>query len=143
MNKVKKMSMQETTGKKRYFLAAEDILHYLIQEDGKFDTPIICKQGHIELYTTDLALHEAFGSIKPYDQLKPAKVAKFFENVDVQSYRQTENKEKPVLTHARVDEIRSSALKTNYENYEKNKDSKENKNIRETPENQENKENKN
>jgi len=129
------MNMQETTGKKKYFLTAEDILHYLIQDDEKFDTPIICKQEHIELYTTDLALHEAFGSIKPYDQLKPIKVAKFFENVDVQSYKQAENKEKPVLTHARVDEIRSSALKTNYE---KNKDSKENKNIRENPENKEN-----
>lgn len=132
--------MQETTGKKKYFLTAEDILHYLIQDDEKFDTPIICKQEHIELYTTDLALHEAFGSIKPYDQLKPTKVAKFFENVDVQSYRQAENKEKPVLTHARMDEIRTAALKADYE---KNKDSKENKNIRENPENKENKKNKN
>ena len=99
------------SGRKKYFLSSGIILRYLIGNDDKIETMIICKDSDTDLITTNLALHEAFGSINQNDELKPGKTAKLFENVDVLSYRQMKGQNKPVLTHERMDELRELALK--------------------------------
>ncbi len=104
-------SRKPNDSKKRYFVSPESILRYLITTDEDLETQIICKEHEVELFTTDLALHEAFGSIQPSDKLKTSKIAKLFENVDVHSFRKFKGEEKPVLTHKRVDELRALALK--------------------------------
>ncbi|MBM3230021.1 hypothetical protein FJZ26_06320 [Candidatus Parvarchaeota archaeon] len=98
----------------RKFVPAESILKFIIGGDEKLDTMIVCKTTNVALYTTDFALHEAFGSLKDYDEISAAKIrklAKFFENVAVHSFEFMEKKPKPVLTHERVEELRLLALR--------------------------------
>ena len=97
--------------KHRHLLKAEDILRYLIANDEKVDTHIMCKPNNIDLITTDYSLYEAMGSIKPYDEFKLNKLTKLLEVVDITTYRHANRKEKPILKDERVEELRKLALK--------------------------------
>ena len=97
--------------KQRVYVEPHLILRYLISDDEKLDTMIVCKPKDLGLYTTDLALHEALCSIKPFDNFKLNKLVKFVETVDVLSYNKETGKEKPIVTHERVESLRAGALK--------------------------------
>ena len=92
-----------------YFLNADVILKFLIQEDKNLDTIIIYNPTK-KLVTTDYAIYEALASIQTCDNFDINKLKKFFEVVEVDSYSRNFNKEKPLLTNERVDNIRKSAL---------------------------------
>tara|TARA_Y100000310_G_scaffold326243_1_gene390875 strand:+ start:1913 stop:2233 length:321 start_codon:yes stop_codon:yes gene_type:complete len=89
----------------------EMILKYLIKDDDELNTKIMCKEHGINLVAVDKDVYEALGSIKKYDLFKLNKLTKFFEIVDVISFKERTGKEKSVLTFEKVDEIRKLALK--------------------------------
>ena len=96
-------------GENAYFLNADVILKFLIEEDDKLDTLLIYNPNK-QLVTSDYAVYEALASSKPYDNMNINKLKKFFEVVDVISYRTANNKDKPQLTEERVEQIRKAAL---------------------------------
>lgn len=108
--KINASQSQNTSQKQRYLVTAETILKYLISDDEKLDTLIMCKPETIELITTDFNLYEALGSVKPYDSARWNKLTKFLEVVDVVSHKETAKKEKVILKEERVEEIRKNAL---------------------------------
>ena len=91
-------------------LKASAILKYFLGTDDKIDTLIKCKPSNVELTCYDQSLYEALGSIKEYDGFDFRKLVKFIESVDIVSYKQKFGN-RPVLTEARVDELRQEALK--------------------------------
>jgi hypothetical protein len=101
---------------KRMIIKPEAILRYLITEDDKMDTLIMCKGEQLNLITTDYSLYEAMGSVMQYDNFKLNKLVKFFQVVDIQSC----GRKKEILKEERVEELRKLALKENYESKEKN-----------------------
>lgn len=103
----------KNNSKQEFYLSPEIILKYLITDDDKIDTLVMCKSSEIDLVTTDYSLYEAIGSIKPYDQTKLNKLVKLLEVVEVVSYKNRMNKEKPILKEDRVEELRKLALKEN------------------------------
>lgn len=102
----------EQRKRQRQYLSAETILKYLITNDDKIETLIICKPNDIELLTSDQSLYEALGCINPHDDFKLAKLTKLFEVVDVISYKDAFKKEREILKDARVEELRNKALKS-------------------------------
>jgi len=86
-------------------LSPELILKYLIGNDDKIDTIIMCKSSQMNLAITDSALYEALGSIRQYDDFKLNKLVKLLEVVKVQSVGG-----KSILKEDRVEEIRKKAL---------------------------------
>jgi len=90
--------------KKRLNLKAEHILMFFIGTDEKLDDLIIFHPDIYDLTTTDLALYQALGSIKEYDNFQRAKLVKFLEAVSVTTLPKT------VLTHDRVEFLRKLAL---------------------------------
>ncbi|MBW3011875.1 hypothetical protein KY311_01700 [Candidatus Woesearchaeota archaeon] len=97
---------EETGERKEYILLPSAILKYLIGADDEIDTLIMCKSSELKIKTTDKAIYEALGSIKPYDDFKLNKLVKLFEVAEVAAA-----KEKPILTDGRVEELRTQALK--------------------------------
>jgi hypothetical protein len=91
---------------KEFLLLPSAVLKYLIGADDEIDTLIMCKSSELKIKTTDKAIYEALGSIKPYDEFKLNKLVKLFEVAEVSAA-----KEKPILTDERVEELRSQALK--------------------------------
>ena len=104
------MNMDVENEENRYFLNADVILKFLIEEDKQLDTLIIYNPTK-QLITTDFAIYEALASIKPYDNFNLNKLKKFFEVVNIVSYKEQFNKEKPLLNEERVEQIRKAALK--------------------------------
>jgi len=100
----------EAKQKQRIELDSATILRYLIGNDEEIDTLIMCKSSEIELVTTDFNVYEALASIKQYDEFKLNKLAKFFEAVEIKSYKELKG-EKPILKDERVEELRRNALK--------------------------------
>ena len=98
-NEARNKGMQEMK------LNSELILKYLIGNDDKSDTLIMCKSSEISLVTTDQALYEALGSIKQYDDFKLNKLVKLLEVVKVQSIGG-----KSILKEEKVEELRKKAL---------------------------------
>lgn len=96
--------------KQKMYLKPEALLKFFLEADDKIDTLIKCKGSEIELVTYDHDLYEALGSLKDYDSLDVRKLIKFFEVVDIISYRKSSGKEKPILTHERVEQLRRLAL---------------------------------
>lgn len=94
--------------KQQKFVNSELILRYLLADDDKLDTLIMCKSAEIQLITTDFNLHEAIGSIKAEDNFRLNKLTKFFETVKVISYENVNQKPKPILTDGRVKELRNA-----------------------------------
>ena len=111
---------QVSSQKKQVMLNAAAILKYLVGNDEKIETMIMCKDPHLSLATTDNEIYNALGSLKPYDSFKINRLTKFFENVDVRSFRQNTGSEKPVLTFERADELRKSALNKKQEKQNNN-----------------------
>ena len=103
------MNTKIGVGENAYFINADVILRFLIEEDTEIDTMIIYKPSK-RLVTSDYAIYEALASIKPYDNVNLNKLKKIFEVVDVVSYREEFNKDKPLLKEQRVEQIRKSAL---------------------------------
>ena len=97
--------------KKQITLNSSVILSYLVGNDEKIDTMIICKNNDVELITTDKEVYEALGSIKKYDSFKLNKLTKFFENVEIESFKSITGKSKPVLTFQKLEELRKNAIK--------------------------------
>ena len=95
--------------KQNVYLKPEDILSFFMGTDDHVDTLVKCKATEIDLMTTDQDLYEALGSLKNPDNFELNKLVKFFESVDVISYKRTTRKEKPILTHDRVDQLRRAA----------------------------------
>ena len=91
-------------------VTVEQILKYLITDTEVIDTKIMCKGPGINLVALDKDVYEALGSVKKYDKFNLNKLTKFFENVDVISFKERTGKGKNVLTFERVDEIRKLAL---------------------------------
>ena len=98
---------------KEYALLPSAILRYLIGKDDEIDTLVMCKSSEVKLVTSDKAIYEALGSMKPSDDFKLPKLVKLFEVTKIQSA-----KEKSILTDKRVETIRTSALKTKEEKEE-------------------------
>lgn len=96
--------------KPAYFLAADAILKYLISNSERIETMILCKSPDTDLTTTDYEIYQALGSLKKYDGLMQAKLVKLFENVDVSSHRSVSGRDKEILTHGRVEELRKIAM---------------------------------
>ncbi|MFC1768231.1 hypothetical protein ACFLZX_00575 [Nanoarchaeota archaeon] len=92
--------------KKKLFVSPETILKFLISDDDKTDTLIICNSSEVDLVTDSYTLYEAIGCIKQYDKFKVNKLTKLLEVVELLPKKKGEH----VLTHERVDEIRSKAL---------------------------------
>lgn len=97
--------------KQKKYLTSEAILRYLIGEDDKIDTLIMCESSEVEILTSDFEIYEALGSIKPYDSFKLNKLTKLFETVKIISYEDNTRKPKNILTDKRVEELRERALK--------------------------------
>ena len=91
-------------------LDSDVILKYLMGNDEKIETMIMCKNPNVDLTATDREVYDALGSLRPYDNFKINRLTKFFENVDVHSFRQNTGSEKPVLTFEKADALRQSAL---------------------------------
>jgi|SRR3989344_4883729 len=89
------------------------ILKFFLGTDEDTDTLIMCRNSEIDLVTYDYELYEALGSIKEYDNFQLNRLIKFLESVDIVSYRKNAGKEKPILTHEKVEDIRKEALKKN------------------------------
>ena len=100
-----------TSARCQHFLTAETLLKYLLGTSERIDTMITCKKPSAVLMTTDNELYQAFGSLKNYDSVNRAKIAKLFEAVDVFSYKAHKKAEKKILTHQRVEELRTNTLK--------------------------------
>ena len=100
----------EAKQKQRIELDSATILRYLIGNDEEIDTLIMCKGSEFELVTNDFNVYEALASIKQYDGFKLNKLAKFFEAVEIKSYKELKG-EKPILKDERVEELRRNALK--------------------------------
>lgn len=111
--KIEGENMQSKT--KKMMIKPEAILRYLISDDDRMDTLIMCQGEQLSLITTDYYVYEAMGSVKPYDEFKLNKLVKFFQVVEIQSC----GRKKDILKEERVDELRKLALK------EKNQDTKE------------------
>lgn len=103
--------------RKKMMIKPEAILRYLISEDDKMDTLIMCQGEQLNLMTTDYYLYEAMGCIKDDDKFKLNKLVKFFQVVEVQSH----GRKKAILKDERVEELRKLALKEK----EKNLDEKD------------------
>lgn len=95
----------------RHILRAVDILSYLIGNNEKIETLVICKPNNLELITTDQDLYEALGCIKPYDEFKLNKLTKLLEVTDVISQKYANRKQKTILKDERVEELRKLVLR--------------------------------
>jgi len=103
--------MEKNSMKQKMLIKSEAILRFLITDDEKLDTLIMCKSSEIELVTSDLAMHEAISSIRKDDSFRLNKLGKFFEVVKVVSHEDVTRNKKPALTEKRMEEIRKIALK--------------------------------
>ncbi len=98
------------SGTKSSMLSAEAILSYFLGTNEEIDTLIKCKPSSIALVCLDQSLYEALGSLKDYDEFNFRKLVKFIESVDIISFKENFRKPRPLLTEARVEELRNKAL---------------------------------
>lgn len=102
-----RVKTEERKIQKKLMIKPEAILRYLISDDDKMDTLIMCQGEQLNLVTTDYYLYEAMGCVKEYDNFKLNKLVKFFQVVEIQSY----GRKKEILKDERVEELRKLALK--------------------------------
>ncbi|MCF7862132.1 hypothetical protein K9M79_07890 [Candidatus Woesearchaeota archaeon] len=86
---------------KQMFISAKDILSYLSGED-EMDTLITCNPLKDTLITRDYDIYEALTCLEKIDVNR---LKKFFENVDVVSYKNVTGKNKQPITHERVEQL--------------------------------------
>ncbi|HLC19616.1 MAG TPA: hypothetical protein VJK72_01770 [Candidatus Nanoarchaeia archaeon] len=91
-------------------LTSDMILKYLLGTDEKIETAILCKPENTEIVSTDLALYEAIGSMKQYDNVQLNKLTKLLESAHIFSHKQQTGSEKPILKEERVEQLRKIAL---------------------------------
>lgn len=89
-----------------YMFKASAILRYLIGDDDRLETLIICNPDGQRFVTTDQEVYHALGSVKEYDSFKLNKLAKFFEVVTIRTVARKE-----LLTDDIVENLRAEALK--------------------------------
>lgn len=94
--------------KQKYFLKSEALLKFFLGTDEKIDTLITCGTDD-DIMTTDYELYEALGCLKDSEFMRN-KLVKLFERIDILSQRQETGQEKRILTHERVEELRSKVL---------------------------------
>ncbi|MBI4440490.1 hypothetical protein HY638_05950 [Candidatus Woesearchaeota archaeon] len=92
--------------RKKLFVSPQTILKFLISDDDKTDTLIMCKSAEVDLVTDGYSIYEALGSIKQYDKFQLNKLTKLLEVVEILPRK----REQQVLTHERVEELRREAL---------------------------------
>ena len=105
------MEINNTNGMQKLYLKAGAILKYFLGTSDKIDTLVMCRNNEVELVTTDQDLYEALGSINDYDKFNQRKLVKFLEVVEIGSLKRVKGKERTILTHAKVEELRKLALK--------------------------------
>jgi len=88
------------------FIDSGKILRYLIGDDEKLDTLIICNPDRLRFVTTDQELYHAIGSIKEYDPFNLKKLSKLFEHVSIRTVAR-----KQLLTEEIVEQLREEALR--------------------------------
>ncbi|MBI4739826.1 hypothetical protein HY772_09925 [Candidatus Woesearchaeota archaeon] len=98
-------SQERAPRRRNAFLNGATILRYLITDDEKLETAIICKQPDVEFTTTDQELYDALASVKPYDSFKLPKLVKLFEVSRVAGVMH-----KRVLTEEKLEALRKEAL---------------------------------
>ena len=81
------------------------ILKFLLGADKEIEAGILCPDSHVQFVTSDAALYQAIGALKPYDQVPPTRIAKLLEITIIIP------QPKWPLTHERVDELRAMALR--------------------------------
>ena len=107
------------------YLTAGSIYRFLLAQDDKLDTLILCSSGQIDLLTTDQSLYEALGSFEDRSSIDMNRLVKLLEVTDILSYRRSMAMERPILTENRVDDIRRDLGKDTKEMPEKsNQESK-------------------
>ena len=99
---------EKRTAVNEYFIDAGHVLRYLIGDDEKLDTLIICNPHKQRFVTTDQELYHALGSIKEYDDFRLNKLVKFIEMVFVRTVAK-----KQILTEKIVEQLREDALRKN------------------------------
>ena len=97
--------------KQKLYLKAGAILKYFLGTSNKIENLILCKNNEVDLVTTDQDLYEALGSLKDYDNFNQRKLVKFLEVVEIGSLKRVKGRERSILTHERVEELRKIALK--------------------------------
>lgn len=108
-----------------YFLEAGRILRYLIGNDEKLETLIICNPYRQRFVTTDQEIYHALGSVKEYDDFNLKKLSKLFEMVSIRTVAR-----KQVLTDSIVEELRAEALKNDQDTKQVTEGEKNVKNYR-------------
>lgn len=99
------------TIKGRMFLKAEQLYRYFMG-DEELDTLILCKPEGLTLLTTDQSLYEALGALEDRSKLDMHRLVKMLESVEVLSYRYALDRNRRILTEARVQQIRNKERKT-------------------------------
>ena len=102
-------------GKQQVPLDVVALMKYFLGSDARIETGILCPPGHIQFVTTDAALYQAVGSLKPYDNVPLNKITKLLEVTLIAP------EPKRTLTHERVDKLRAMALKDSMGQIEKEK----------------------
>ena len=97
--------------KEKLYLKAGGILKFFLGTSDKIETLVMCRGNEIDLVTTDQDLYEALGSLKDYDNFNQRKLVKFLEVVEIGSLKRVKGKERTILSHERVEELRKIALK--------------------------------
>ena len=105
------MNQNNNIQQEQFFLSAPAILRFLITEDEKLDTLIMCRSNSIKLLTSDQCLYEALGSVKDYDSFNQKKLVKLLEVTEIVSSERQLKRRRQILRHEAVDDIRDLALK--------------------------------
>jgi hypothetical protein len=105
------MEVNNTNEMQKLYLKAGAILKYFLGTSDKIDTLVMCRSREINLVTTDQDLYEALGSIKNYDNFNQRKLVKFLEVVEIGSLKRVKGRERTILSHERVGELRKLASK--------------------------------
>ena len=119
------MNTQISHVKKRAYIEQATILRYLIAEDEKIDTAIMCNPQNFDLFTTDQALYEALCCIQKDDKFNLMKLKKLVENTEIVSSR-VSGKFREILKHEKSEAMRKIALGSD----EKSKDNNENMKVK-------------
>ncbi|HLD33899.1 MAG TPA: hypothetical protein VJB66_04180 [Candidatus Nanoarchaeia archaeon] len=90
------------------FLNSEMLLQYLLGTNDQVETLILCKPNNLELVTSDFNLYEALGSVKQPDNITFNKITKLLEAVEITSFKEITNANKPILKEDRVEELRNA-----------------------------------
>ncbi|MBW2997566.1 hypothetical protein KY349_04465 [Candidatus Woesearchaeota archaeon] len=117
MNYYKSRARRQRSALNEYFLEADRILRYLIGNDEKLETLIICNPYKQRFMTTDQEVYHALGSIKEYDEFNLKKLSKLFEMVSIRTVAR-----KQVLTDEMVEELRAEALKSEQNERDRSQD---------------------